>query len=126
MAVGYKTHAIYVVKHSLFLSKDSGNQFEKVSVVFPVTGVSFDHSGEWLIGGPQAIIHKNTTVTLPSLDQDDAVQYLTENPVNMKEIIVSTYKKNVFISTDSGTTWTQIVKSGCCMKTINEQGLNFG
>lgn len=164
LAVGYKTHAIYVVNHNpnpklsqeglyyslddaktwtkssysgvsgevlaiaahptdvatvaiatdsgLFLSKDSGNQFEKVSLAFTVTGVSFDHSGDLLVGGPQAIIHKDTTVTLPSLDQDDAVQYLAENPMNSKEITVTTYKKNVFISIDSGTTWTQIVKSG--------------
>lgn len=48
-------------KTGLFLSKDSGSHFEKVLVTFPVTSVSFDMTGELMIGGSKAIMIKNTT-----------------------------------------------------------------
>ncbi|MCY9657124.1 VPS10, VPS10 domain protein [Paenibacillus chondroitinus] len=164
MAVGYKTHAIYVFNHSpnskmstaglyyslddakswtksnmggvsgevmavaahptdpatvalvtkagLYLSKDSGNHFDKASVAFQVTGLSFDMAGELMIGGQKGMIIKNANASMPKLDQDDAVQYLAQSPTNVNEIVVVTYKKNVFMSNDTGVTWTQIVKVG--------------
>lgn len=106
-----------ITKAGLFISNDNGNQFNKVTVPFPVTGVSFTLAGDLLIGGPKSILIQNaqqqaTTLQIPSLDQDDAVQYLAQNPVKENELVFSTYKKNIFISNDKGATWSQIADQG--------------
>lgn len=101
-----------VTQTGLFLSKDSGNRFDQVPVAFPVTGIAFDLAGELMIGGQKALMVKNASVAIPKLDQDDALQYISQNPLNAKEMAISTYKKNVYRSTDSGASWTPIAKNG--------------
>lgn len=106
-----------VTKAGLFISNDNGNQFNKVTVPFSVTGVSFTLAGDLLIGGPKSILIQNaqkqaTTLQIPPLDQDDAIQYLALNPVKENELVFATYKKNIFISNDKGATWSQIADQG--------------
>ena len=38
--------------------------------------------------------------------------YIAQNPVNMQELAIATYKRAVYISADHGRTWTQIAKQG--------------
>lgn len=109
-----------VTKEGLYLSKDSGNHFEKAPVTFQVTGISFDMAGQLMIGGQKELIIENANPSMPKLDQDDAVQYLVQSPTNDKEIVVATYKKNVFISNDKGATWTQIVNEGSTITKQND------
>ncbi|MBD0383165.1 F510_1955 family glycosylhydrolase [Paenibacillus sedimenti] len=106
-----------ITKAGLFISKDKGNHFNKVTVQFPTTGVSFTLAGDLLIGGPNSIVIQDaqqqvTTLQIPKLDQDDAVQYLSQNPLKESELVFSTFKKNVFISYDNGSTWSQIANQG--------------
>lgn len=38
--------------------------------------------------------------------------YISQNPQNPAEIVFATIKANVFLTTDDGNTWKQIVKNG--------------
>lgn len=172
MAVGYKTHAIYVIneqtntklnssglfystdeaktwtkstaaglneeptalavhptdektiaigtKSGLLLSKDFGNHFEKLLPDLLITSLNFGEKGELLVAGansPNLInINLSTTVKqeikLPPLDQDDAVSYIAQNPQDANEVAVATFKKDVYLSKDSGLNWTKIADKG--------------
>ncbi|MGM0883214.1 MAG: F510_1955 family glycosylhydrolase [Bacillota bacterium] len=172
MAVGYKTHAIYVIneqqssklnssglfystddaknwtksaaaglneeptalavhptdektiaigtKSGLLISNDFGNRFEMLLPDQFITSLNFGENGELLIAGainPNLIDINITTkkkkeMKLPVLDNDDAVSYMDQNPKDANEIVVTTFKKDVYLSKDLGLNWTKIVDKG--------------
>jgi hypothetical protein len=44
--------------------------------------------------------------------RNDAVAYIAQNPVNPREYAIATFERGVYISSDAGTTWTQIADRG--------------
>ncbi len=172
MAVGYKTHAIYVIneqqnsklnsaglfystdeantwtksaaaglneeptalsvhptdektialgtKSGLLLSNDFGNRFEKLVPDLWITALNFAENGELYFAGANNpnLIKLNLSsneikeVKLPILDKEDVVSYIAQNPKDANEITVSTFKKDVYLSMDSGVNWTKIAGEG--------------
>jgi len=106
----------------LYLSRDSGERFVKaaagrgegLSALFDLEGKvvwygAFDGRPTLMRvplsgGGPGQ-------VALPPL-KEDAVAYITQNPVRRLEYTIATFNRSVYISTDSGKSWKQIADRG--------------
>lgn len=107
-------------KEGLYLSNDSGNHFEKLLPGLVVTSLAFSNNGELFIAAAnsQTMLQFNLSskdkkeIKLPALDKDDAISYIAQNPINPNEIVLATFKKDVFISKDAGTKWTKIADKG--------------
>jgi hypothetical protein len=108
-------------KDGLFLSKDSGNHFEKLLPEQKlVTSLFFNVKGDLLIYAASASTLLQIDVTtkdkkeykLPTLEKNDAISYITQNPKNSGEIALTTFSKDVFVSEDFGTNWTKIADKG--------------
>jgi photosystem II stability/assembly factor-like uncharacterized protein len=118
MAVHSTDSAIVAVgtKEGIFLSKNNGNEFELLPLRSPSTALAFGTQGDLWIGGPDSIVEKNgnnyLTYKIPTLDQQDAVAYIAQNPVNENELVFATYKKSVFRSTDKGASWKELIHLG--------------
>ncbi|MEX2462375.1 MAG: hypothetical protein WD469_13930 [Paenibacillaceae bacterium] len=116
LAVHSTDSAIVAVgtKEGLLLSKDFGNKFEALPVKSPSTALAFGMQGDLWIGGLDSIVEKNGNnyipLKIPVLDQDDAVSFIAQNPVNKNEIVFTTFKKSVYRSTDKGISWDQILR----------------
>ena len=52
-----------------------------------------------------------TALGVPELN-DDAVAYLAQNPAKPQEWAMATFKRDVYLSPDAGTTWRAIAKAG--------------
>ncbi len=106
----------------LYLSRDSGRQFDQLVGGRQVLAQTFDLDGEHLwfsahAGSPALMRIKLQTgaspqeVTLPPLT-DDAVAYIAQNPARRDELAIATFNRNVFISSDAGKSWTVIAEVG--------------
>ena len=131
--LGYWAHSLAVhpadarivavgTDQGLYLSRDSAESFEPLVSDKPVFSQIFDLDGEHLWFSTYAgkamlariALKAGSTaeeVTLPALT-DDAVAYITQNPVRGSEIAVATFKRNVFVSRDQGRTWVQVAREG--------------
>jgi hypothetical protein len=103
-------------KERLFISKDFGNHFEALARTSLTTALTYGKQGTLLIGGMNSIVEQNgndsISIKIPALDQDDAVAYITQNPVNENEIVFATFKKSVYRSSDKGATWNEMIHFG--------------
>ncbi|MGG3987014.1 WD40/YVTN/BNR-like repeat-containing protein [Bacillus smithii] len=107
-------------KNGLFVSNDFGNHFKKVIPDLYITALYFNEKGDLYIAGVNSSslikINVNTKekqeINIPALDNDDAISYIAQNPTNEKEIVIATFKKNVYLSSDSGENWTKIADQG--------------
>lgn len=106
----------------LYLSRNSAERFEPLVGGKRVLASSFDLDGEHLwfstYAGKASLAKvalkagaKAEEVPIPALTED-AVAYITQNPVRRAEIAIATFKRSVFLSKDEGRTWTQIAKEG--------------
>jgi hypothetical protein len=105
----------------LFLSRASGERFMKMagdgeglSVFFDLEGKhiwygSFDGRAKLAripLGSGQPL-----QVRLPAL-KDDAIAYIAQNPARRLEYAIATFERSVYLSRDSGESWTQIADRG--------------
>ncbi|MFC4767007.1 F510_1955 family glycosylhydrolase [Effusibacillus consociatus] len=104
----------------VYLSKDYGQNFEKILPDIQVTSLSFDNEGALYVGGlaekPLLLrfdleTKKTGEIEIPTL-KDDAVTYFTQNPVNKNELVFATYNKDIYLSGDKGVSWTKIADKG--------------
>lgn len=104
----------------LYLSRDFGKQFRRLSPEQAVTAVSFELDAKHLLfasEGESALVRvaldgrSNQTLKLPALGSD-IVTYIARSPANQKELAIATRRKNVFLSPDSGKSWKQIAREG--------------
>lgn len=104
----------------VYLSRDSGERFEPVASAAQGVSVFFDLDGKQLWYGTfdgQARLAraplggKATSVALPAIGRD-AVAYIAQNPANRTEYAIATFEKSVYLSKDSGRTWTAIAERG--------------
>lgn len=106
----------------LFLSRDHGGRFERTGGAKQVTAVAFDLAGEhlWLAGlDEKATLARLRTnnpevgpLSLPSLDPQDAVAYIAQNPADRNQWAIATFKRDVYLTVDAGKTWRQIAADG--------------
>jgi photosystem II stability/assembly factor-like uncharacterized protein len=106
----------------LYLSRDSGENFQRLLGGRRVLAQFFDLDGEHLWFSSHAgkakleklalkAASKAEEVPMPALT-DDAVAYIAQNPARRNEIAIATFKRSVLLSKDAGRTWTQIAREG--------------
>ena len=105
----------------LFLSRNSGERFMKaagngegLSALFELEGKrvwygSFD--GRPRLTRVSLADGRPAQVRLPPL-KDDAVAYIAQNPARKLEYAIATFERSVYISKDSGESWSQIAERG--------------
>lgn len=108
-------------RSGVYLSQDYGAHFQRLADAPQVLAVFFAADGQHLwfssFGGTPSLARvqwqtgQSEPVALPPMDQD-TVTYIAQNPVNMQEWAIATYKRDVYVSVDHGHTWKQIAKQG--------------
>jgi photosystem II stability/assembly factor-like uncharacterized protein len=123
LAVHPDNPAIVAVATSqgLYLSTDSGERFAKAAGDGEGLSAFFDLDGNdvWYgafegrptlarmpLKGGQAV-----RIALPPLT-NDAVAYIAQNPVRRLEYAIATFERSVYVSKDSGQSWTRIAEGG--------------
>lgn len=113
----------------VYLSKDFGQNFEKILSKGQVTSLFFTNDALFVGGydNNQAYLLKlnseskqSNEIIIPKLS-GDAVAYFAVNPVTTNEMIFSTYKKDIYISNDNGEHWRKIADKG---KGVSEKNNN--
>lgn len=99
-----------------YLSKDHGQTFTTLVPGRPISAISFMDSGNvWVAGADALLVKINTeskdsaTLKLPTKDE---ITYVAQNPANPNELAIATEQKDIYLSTDSGATWSQIANKG--------------
>ena len=101
-----------------YLSEDYGASFKPAGG--RATSVYFDLDGQLWIGGYERAATL-TRVTLRTMKHDpvrippltkDAVSFIAQNPVQKSEFAIATFNRDVYLSRDSGKTWTRIADKG--------------
>lgn len=105
----------------IYLSRDSGERFAALAAGLEGLSVFFDLDGKHLwYGGYQGAARlarvpiaggAATDIELPPLPQD-AVAYIAQNPKARKEYAIATFARSVYLTRDSGHTWTPIAVRG--------------
>jgi len=106
----------------LYLSRDAGNHFEPLIQGTQVLAQWFDLDSEQLWVSSYAdspalsrISLKDGSdskkIGLPQLTED-AVAFIAQNPARHEELAIATFKRNAYVTQDSGATWTQIADGG--------------
>ncbi|MEO7812782.1 MAG: F510_1955 family glycosylhydrolase, partial [Usitatibacter sp.] len=109
-----------VTDAGLFVSENLGDQFTAVAASQPVSAM-FDQDGAHLWFGGYAAkatltrldlkTQERVSVAIPDLTQD-AIAYIAQNPATREQYAIATFKRDVFVSNDSGRTWKQIAAHG--------------
>jgi len=107
-------------KEGIYLSSDYGERFDRI-VPGQGLAVFFDLDGEHLIfsryDGAARLrryslkSRNDTDIALPPLTRD-AVSYIAQNPANKADYAIATFERDVFLTRDSGKSWTQIARNG--------------
>ena len=106
----------------LYLSRDGGDKFVLISGMRRVFAASFDRSGDAVWFGTYdhaaKLVRLDLKVgfavrelSLPPL-HGDAVAYIAFNPTDSAEIAIATARRNLFVSRDDGSNWTQLLNEG--------------
>jgi hypothetical protein len=105
----------------LYLSRDAGERFTKLAAEGEGLSVFFELEGRRLWYGSydgQARLARvplgpghPVKVSLPPL-KEDAVAYIAQNPARRLEYAIATFERSVYLSKDSGESWTQIADRG--------------
>jgi len=105
----------------VFVSRDSGERFTPAAEAAEGLSVFFDLDGKRLWYGTfdgqprlaRAPLDRGSTaqVKLPPLTKD-AVGYIAQNPVAHSEYAIATFGRSVYLSKDTGRTWTAIAERG--------------
>jgi hypothetical protein len=108
-------------EQGLYLSRDHGESFTRVTPPAVVTSVSFDLDGRhlWFGGfdGNGTLMRlplqagDREAVPIPRLSED-AIAYIAQNPAKRDEWAIATFKKDVYLYMDDGKSWKQIAKRG--------------
>lgn len=107
--------------NGLYLSQDSGENFQRLVEGIRVLAIFFAFDGDSLwfssLAEQPTLTRRHwqtgasVALTLPPLHRD-AVSYIAQNPTNQQEWAIATFKRNVYLSSDHGQTWRQIAKQG--------------
>jgi photosystem II stability/assembly factor-like uncharacterized protein len=107
--------------NGIFLSRDSGERFDRLADGAEGLSVYFDLDGKNLwygtfdgrarlsrvpLGGGASV-----PVDLPPLERD-GVAYIAQNPAARSEYAIATFARSVYLSTDGARTWKRIAEHG--------------
>lgn len=105
----------------LYLSTDSGERFGKLAGNGEGLAAFFDLDGKdiWYgaFDGRPTLVRmpvkggRPVQINLPPL-QEDAVAYIAQNPARRLEYAIATFKRSVYVSKDSGQSWSRIADRG--------------
>jgi hypothetical protein len=104
----------------LYLSTDYGNNFEKVLTDIQVSSLFFSDEGTLFVGtyGTKASLlqldletKQTEEINIPTLTED-AISYFAQNPMEENEWVITTFNKDVYITTDRGENWLKIADQG--------------
>lgn len=105
----------------LYLSRDAGQRFRAVTAGEQVLSAAFSLDGSSLWFGSYGNAAKLsrldlqtrqiTSLAVPEL-HEDAIAYLAQNPARPQEWAMATFKRDVYLSQDAGTSWSAIAKAG--------------
>lgn len=105
----------------IFLSRDSGGRFAAVAAGLEGLSVLFDLDGKHLwYGGyhdgarlARVPLSGGTAaqLDLPPMPRD-AIAYIAQNPVALKQYAIATFSRSVYLSKDAGRSWTRIAERG--------------
>lgn len=105
----------------IFISEDGGDTFSPISQGAPVTSVllndktgiysSLEEDGIRLIKF-NLQSHEEVELSVPSINTDNPIMFITQNPKNQSEMTIVTYKNDIYRTSDSGKNWTEIMDSG--------------
>ncbi len=104
----------------VFLSKDYGNNFELILPNVNVTIISFDHSNGLIVGymtdkakliGINLTNKKTVDLKIPDLGKT-AIEYVQQNPAKENEFTFATFDKDIYMTKNTGNTWSKMVDKG--------------
>jgi len=105
----------------IFLSRDSGNRFDRLADEAEGLSVYFDLDGKNLWYGTfdgqarfsrvQLASGASVPVDLPPLERD-GIAYIAQNPAARSEYAIATFARSVYLSKDGARTWKRIAEHG--------------
>lgn len=104
-------------ERGVYISTDYGNTFSLVSDSAPSTAVAFDPDDDRLLFGYRDLYARTMSsgavspVSSPALEEDDAIFYIAIS-ASTERMGLATASKNIFLSEDSGESWSQIAAQG--------------
>lgn len=107
-------------EEGVFLSKDFGQSFESVSDS-PTTAIAFSAKGELFAGSASDEVtlttferetNEHKTLSIPSLNGENTISYITVNPQDEKQITFTTTEKDIYMTKNAGESWSQIAEKG--------------
>jgi hypothetical protein len=104
----------------LYLSRDYGNNFEKVLTDTQVGSLFISDEDTVFVGtySTKPLLlqldletMQTEEITIPALTED-AINYFAQNPVDKNEWVFTTVNKDVYVTTDRGENWLKIADQG--------------
>jgi hypothetical protein len=105
----------------IFYSEDYGKTMKPVTPPDMITALTFigndilfsaAEDQKIVVKKVNPITKEQTTIIIPFLDYDNPVTYIAANPKNENNLVFSTYKNDLFESTDGGKNWNSLIEKG--------------